>query len=167
MTNESSQDENLLRAIAELLRAANDSAPGAPKCRVFSGAAQEWKTPSSDVLSSPVLSVSEVFASAARVAVSLVSVRHAAGVGTEPLHYHSSHVIGVGVRGMGWLRVVKNDFQQHHSTFERLSVEAGDVVLIPRGALHLFECEPAGEFAYIALEISDQPIDYQQHRLMA
>lgn len=42
-------------------------------------------------------------------------------------------------------------------------VSVGDLVVIPRGAPHVFSTELGGLMEYIALEFSDAEIDYQAH----
>lgn len=160
MSNES-KTSTMIASIHEHLRQANAQPPGVPRCAVIQGGSQVWSTPSSDVLSTPVLRVSEVFAiQSVSIAASLVSVRYSPTAVEEQLHYHSSHVVGIGARGAGWLRIPGTAQGQ----FDRLPVSAGDVVVIPKGGLHIFECDPRSEFDYVALELSDTSIDYQQHR---
>ena len=82
-----------------------------------------------------------------------------AGPSNEVLHFHSSHLIGVVTRGSGWLCV-----SIESSPFvDKVAVSAGDVVVIPRGVFHLFDCDVTQELDYVALEVSDHPLDYQKH----
>lgn len=53
------------------------------------------------------------------------------------------------VKGEGMLR---SAIDERESNLKEWRVAAGDVVLIPRGAYHMFECEPSGSLDYIALE---------------
>ena len=86
------------------------------------------------------------------------SVVRVSGPTGEPLHYHTSFVVGVVVHGRGVL---------HHRTSGGAQVDdiasEGDIVVIPRGAAHVFSTENGGSMDYIALEFSDQKIDYQAH----
>ena len=128
-------------------------------CAVYKNAANTWKTANSTVTSSPIVDVWHIFEGtrAANVAVNIVSIRGTSG---EPLHYHTSHLIGVVVKGDGMLRSATD---KRESNLKDWQVAAGDVILIPRGAYHMFECEPSGNLDYIALEFSDHEIDYQKH----
>ncbi len=71
----------------------------------------------------------------------------------EELHYHSSHVISVLVEGSGYL----------FTDTEKLSAKAGDIVVIPRGVQHLFNCDPRQKILIFAIEISDRSIDHQKN----
>jgi oxalate decarboxylase/phosphoglucose isomerase-like protein (cupin superfamily) len=129
-------------------------------CVVYKNAANTWKTANSTVTSSPIIDVLQIFngtKAAANVAVNFVSIR---GTICEPLHYHTSHLIGVVIHGDG---VLKSATDEKESNLRELQVGAGDVILIPRGAYHIFDCEASGGLDYIALEFSDHDIDYQKH----
>lgn len=77
----------------------------------------------------------------------------------EPLHYHTSNIIGVVIEGCG-------KFRYEHCANEINSlVKAGDVVLIPKDAFHVFECSSNESMKYIGLEFANSEIDYQMHRL--
>jgi mannose-6-phosphate isomerase-like protein (cupin superfamily) len=133
------------------------------ECSIIKGGSAVWGTPSSSVESIPAIDISLLGLDVTRcqVATSVVTVR---GRLNEELHYHRSHVIGLGVKGSGILRTASPD---RLSDERRLSIVPGDIVLIPRGALHLFETEENSEFVYVGLEFSDEPIDYQSHRYYA
>jgi quercetin dioxygenase-like cupin family protein len=132
------------------------SALGTDHCSLFKGAALQWNSANSKVLSMPALRLSDTQGSLVETGASIVCI---AGPSNEPLHYHSSHLVGVVTRGSGWLCVPGLD----KAVPARLPVSSGDVVVIPKGALHLFDCDPDTEMDYVALEVSDGPIDYQKH----
>lgn len=122
------------------------------RCTVVSSAAQVGKMGNSVLTSVPVLKLSELFADirSIELTASWVKIR---GASTEPVHYHTSHLVACLVQGMGWLRTDQG----------REVVVIGDVVVIPRGINHFFDPDPAVGLDYIAYEISDSPIDYQKH----
>ena len=126
-------------------------------CTVIKEASLTWSSANSIVRSSPITDLSQLFSLSCQIncAVSLVSIHGASG---EPLHYHTSHLIGLVVRGSGWLLTTKNSELEHQK-----QVGLGDVIVIPKGVYHIFECDPAGAMDYIALEVSDGIIDYQKH----
>lgn len=130
------------------------------ECVVYKGVANIWEAGNSTVTSSPAIDIFNIFSSTERieVAVNLVSVQD---ISEEPLHYHSSHLIGVIVRGKGVLLTSKINNRQE--AIEKTAVSVGDVVVIPRGANHIFQCNYSEELHYIALEFSDKAIDYQKH----
>ena len=104
-------------------------------------------------------------------------------------HYHVSHLVGLVVEGAGWLKVPRNqgwvlqkrgnrwleakpkarqrmDAPRTKSVaYEDMSlpVRNGDVVVLPRGARHVFRCAKGQRMEYIALEFSDDKTDYQAH----
>ena len=110
------------------------------------------------VYSTPVIDASRLFPKSERreCAASLVCIKGRSG---EDLHYHTSHIVGFITRGEGSLRLPAKSGNGE----TELPVRAGDVVIIPRGALHMFECAVAQEMDYLALEVSEVAIDYQKH----
>jgi quercetin dioxygenase-like cupin family protein len=85
-----------------------------------------------------------------KMTASLVEIR---GQSEEDMHYHTSHIVGIVVHGSGYLRVPEG----------KLPAKKGDMVIIPRKAMHYFDCDPDGELTYVSLEVSDTEIDYQKH----
>jgi quercetin dioxygenase-like cupin family protein len=71
----------------------------------------------------------------------------------EELHHHTSHVFSYVIEGIGWLQVENGG----------LMARAGDLVVIPRGVRHLFNCNDGDRMLIFAVEISDQPIDHQKN----
>ena len=128
------------------------------ECTVLRASSHDWTSANSRVFSTPVVDVMQVF-SAQRVEIG-ASIVCIAGECGEPLHFHLSHLVGLVVRGGGWLCIPAPG---DRTSVARVAVSVGDAVVIPRGALHLFECDPTGFLDYIALEVSDRPIDYQKH----
>lgn len=130
------------------------------ECEVLKSSQHEWNSGNSTVSSTPPVDLAGIFGSShIEVGASVVRI---VGESGEPLHFHSSHLVGLVVRGSGWLcRPNEQD-----GGISRRATARGDVVIIPRGALHLFECDRDGELEYIALEFSDGPIDYQKHWLV-
>lgn len=129
--------------IADLLRRAS--------CAVIPEAGRVVIMSNSEVRSAPPVRVSAVFPDvASNVTASLVLV---SGRTDEAPHYHTSHLIGAIVNGRGQLRTPEGCH----------SVSPGDIVVIPRGALHVFEAETEQPMSYIAYEVSDAEIDYQKH----
>jgi len=127
-------------------------------CTVLRASSHGWSSANSTVYSTPIIDVMHVF-SLGRIEIGASIVRIEGECG-EPLHFHISHLVGLVVRGCGWLCIPD---EAETARVARVRVDTGDAVVIPRGALHLFECEPDGFLDYIALEISDRPIDYQKH----
>jgi quercetin dioxygenase-like cupin family protein len=125
-------------------------------CSVLKGAAREWHSANSRVLSLPALRLADAHVPLFEAGASIVCI---SGPSTETLHYHSSHLVGIVTRGAGWLRVPGKD----EGSTTRLPISCGDVVVIPKGVLHLFDCDPEAEMDYVALEVSYGPIDYQKH----
>jgi quercetin dioxygenase-like cupin family protein len=128
------------------------------ECYLWKGSSEFWSTENSNVESSPVLLLEEVFRNigGVRVAVSYVDVLPKIG---EPLHYHISTVIGIVVAGKAVFRFRRKGEE------EMIDVEKGDVFLIPKYAYHVFECAGEQSMQYVGLEFADQDIDYQRHRL--
>ncbi len=124
------------------------------KCTILKNFATSWSTGNSVVSSAPVVNLKGIFADLdkANVTASLV---HIEGVDDEDVHYHTSHVIGYTVSGEGKF------LTSRESDAPIFNVVAGDVVIIPRGAMHYFVSD--SQMDWIALEISDMPIDYQKH----
>jgi mannose-6-phosphate isomerase-like protein (cupin superfamily) len=125
------------------------------ECTVLVGAGYPWASKEARVMSSPIIELFQVFdaASVIESAVSFVSVTRSKH--TE-LHYHDSHSIGMIVGGAGSLIVP--DKANTVAGISTVLVKAGDVVTIPRGALHALECEPSGRLDFIALEFRDSSI---------
>lgn len=110
----------------------------------------------SKVTSTPVIPWKELLGDSVReAAVSFVEVRREE---SPTLHYHVADVIGVAVRGSGWLLTPgeRDDIERHR-------VVAGDVVVIPRNSLHVFCVDQDESLEYAAVEFSDDHVDYQSH----
>lgn len=131
--------------IAELLKL--------KKCTILKKWPRSTDAGNSVVTSAPPLKLDGVFSDLSKVEIttSLVQIK---GPSDEPLHFHSSHLVGLVVRGHGYMRT---------DDWESAYVKQGDVVVIPRGVNHYFTCESGTEMDYISYEISDTPIDYQKH----
>lgn len=159
----SSVDEAITTTRADLFERAESilNAPGSQslsnllsktECTVLPGAGYTWTSKGARVMSSPIIELLQLFHHAGEIesAVSFVSVTRSKH--TE-LHYHDSHSIGMIVGGAGSLIVPDKT-----SGLSRVIVKAGDVVTIPRGALHALECEPYGKLDFISLEFRDSSI---------
>lgn len=120
-------------------------------------AGNRWGTVNSEVLSIPALSLT-VLAGACSPENLTCSIVRVAGPSNEPVHYHTSYIVGLVVRGEG---ILQHRAKGRETVHEKAS--AGDVVIIPRGAVHVFSTVEGGEMDYIAIEFSDQEIDYQAH----
>jgi quercetin dioxygenase-like cupin family protein len=132
-------------------------------CAVLKDGGHEWRSSNSTVLSTPVVELLGMFASEnLELGASIVRISGESG---EPLHFHSSHLVGLVIRGQGWLCLpgFVNNASVGEADVRRVAVQLGDVAVIPRGALHLFECAHSSELDYLAVEFSDRPIDYQKH----
>jgi quercetin dioxygenase-like cupin family protein len=127
-------------------------------CSIVECAATSWSSGNSTVCSIPSFAVKEFFQPGLDVNVTASLVRINGG-GEEPLHFHTSHLVGLVVRGSGVFR-----WADERGAEIRSAVTEGDLVVIPRGALHFFEATGVG-LDYIALELSDAVIDYQKHFL--
>lgn len=124
------------------------------KCTAIKSFATSWSTGNSIVNSAPVVNLKGMFPDLAKVNVT-ASIVHIEGVDDEEVHYHTSHVIGYVVGGEGQFMVSRDE---NSPVFD---IVAGDVVIIPRGAMHYFVSDT--KMDWIALEISDMEIDYQKH----
>jgi oxalate decarboxylase/phosphoglucose isomerase-like protein (cupin superfamily) len=122
---------------------------------VLAGAGYTWTSKEASVMSSPIIGLLQLFHDASEIesAVSFVSVTRS---NHTELHYHDSHSIGMIVGGAGSLIVPDN--ANTAEGLSRVVVKAGDVVTIPRGALHALECEPYGKLDFISLEFRDSSI---------
>jgi quercetin dioxygenase-like cupin family protein len=145
-----------MRDVTHILNALYDSGIS-PKCSVLRDVTHVDESSISIVTSSPVINLRGMFSSetAIEIGVSLVKVLRKSA---EPLHFHSSHIVGIVTVGTGYLRVPGPDDKE-----QQFEVRTGDIVVIPRGAPHMFECEGETTLEYVAMELSDQPIDYQKH----
>lgn len=126
-------------------------------CTILRARGQEWSTPNSLVASIPALTLGEL-ATACRPANLTASIVKVAGPTPEPMHFHTSCIVGLVVRGSGTLLYRDGSGQDG-----REQVACGDVVIIPRGALHVFVTGASEAMDYIALEFSDRELDYQAH----
>jgi mannose-6-phosphate isomerase-like protein (cupin superfamily) len=124
------------------------------RCVAIKSFATSWSTGNSVVNSAPIVNLAGMFPDLSKVNVT-ASIVHIEGVDDEEVHYHTSHVIGYVVSGEGQFMVSRDP------AFPILDIVAGDVVIIPRGAMHYFVSST--KMDWIALEISDLPIDYQKH----
>ena len=122
-------------------------------CAVVRASALSWTSGTSSVVSVPAVHVSYLFGARDIMSCGTSLVR-ISGATVEPLHYHKSHVVGIVVRGRGWLLC---------SQERRERISTGDCIVIPRGVLHFFVCDAEESMEYVALEVSDQDIDYQKH----
>jgi len=132
-------------------------------CAVFKSGGHEWWSSNSTVLSTPIVQLFGMFASDnVELGASIVRISGESG---EPLHFHSSHLVGLVIRGEGWLCLpaLTGGAPLSNVNVRRVRVQQGDIAIIPRGALHLFECNSTAEMDYLAVEFSDCPIDYQKH----
>ncbi len=125
-------------------------------CTLICEYSQSWNTENSIVTSLPIIDLMQVFNdSLLKLATASVVEINGPLPEREPVHYHLSHVIGMVFEGRGKLIA--------HLDGEAVSVNPGDLVIIPRGAMHFFETEEGGIMKWIAMELSDRPIDYQKH----
>ena len=124
------------------------------KCTLIDGAARSAPTGNSVVTSGLVLNFNDgLFSDLSKVkaTASLVEIK---GESAEPTHFHTSHLVGIIIHGTGFLRL---------KDASRILVKRGDIVVIPRGIHHYFDCGKDETLDYIALEVSDTTIDYQKH----
>lgn len=137
------------------LRYALDDASG---CHFRQAATKAWSSENSEVISLPAFDFTQLFAGRPNqnIACSLVSI---SGHSSEPLHFHTSNVVGIMTKGSGTLKhKAANSAKEVHT-----EVSLGDVMFIPVRILHSFETPIGGLLEYIAFEISEAPIDYQKH----
>lgn len=133
-----------------------------PKCEVV-GSVQglTYKTGNSQIICTPQLVVADVLAlhDRAKISVNFVFIQ---GEANEAPHIHHSHVIALVLSGTGELLHLPSgsDSKNKPST---VVAEAGDIVVIPKGVLHIFNCNRGQNLLYAALEIADRDIDYQKH----
>ena len=127
---------------------------GEMRCTAIKNFATSWSTGNSVVSSAPIVNLTGVFPDLGKTNIT-ASLVHIEGVDDEDVHYHTSHVIGYVVSGEGKFMVSR---EKDSPIF---GISAGDVVVIPRGAMHYFISET--KMDWIGLEISDLPIDYQKH----
>lgn len=131
--------------IAELLKL--------KKCTILNNWPRSTEAGNSIVTSAPPLKLDGVFPDMSKIELttSLVQIK---GPSEEPLHFHSSHLVGLIVRGMGYMKT---------DEWDSVYIKQGDVIIIPREVNHYFTCDEGKEMDYISYEISDTPIDYQKH----
>ncbi len=129
------------------------------ECSHFRDFIQAWKSENSTVISTPKIVLSSVLgnSSAAETALNII---HITGPTTEDLHYHTSAVVGIILSGRGWF---EKGMSKHRSECERVLAKTGDVIVIPKDAYHLFNCDEGDEIVVASVEISDKPLDYQRH----
>jgi mannose-6-phosphate isomerase-like protein (cupin superfamily) len=125
-------------------------------CTLVRGFSESWTTDNSRVTSLPVLNLLNVFKDA-DVQLATASVVEINGPlpEDEGVHYHLSHVVGMVFEGVGSII--------SHVEGESVEVHEGDLVIIPRGVMHFFTSTPGHVMRWVAMEVSDRPIDYQKH----
>lgn len=72
----------------------------------------------------------------------------------EDLHIHISHIVGIVTNGTG-----TNIYERDGEICKELA-EAGDMIIIPKGAPHCFEGNPTVDYAVLEF---GPIIDYQKH----
>lgn len=123
------------------------------ECTVKRNSSLRWKSDNSEVQSIPSLTVGTDCVKC--VGVSLVTI---CGPSGEDLHFHKADIVGLVIYGAARLRF------RSEGDIERVSnVVENDVVFIPRGVFHLFECCLGETMRYVALELSESELDYQKH----
>ena len=149
--------ENLLENLLTVEKALNQAT-----CTIIKNSANKWSEGNSSVTSSPIVDINKLFSQdqITKIAVNFVSIK---GKSEEPLHYHTAHLVGVILKGEGFLLASS---EANSGSIEKQPVTEGDVIIIPRNIYHFFEpLLDKGEIEYIALEFSDKNIDYQKHYL--
>lgn len=128
-----------------------------PNCTIINGAAVSWGTVNSRVFAVPAMAVADIekISRCRALACNLVKVD---GETPEGLHFHTSFLVASITSGPGTLHANtdRGELVSH-------SVREGDVIVIPRGALHVFSTQSGNPMEYIALEFADGEIDYQAH----
>ena len=126
------------------------------ECTFFESKIHSWISENSEVLSLPYINFVKFKNSFGfkNMSCSIVSIE---GPSDEDLHYHTSWIIALAVKGRGIFEY-KNPTNETQSR----SVEKGDILVLPKGIYHLFQTDGQA-FEYIAFEFSDKEIDYQKH----
>lgn len=128
------------------------------QCVVFRGAGIQGRAANSTLSSIPEVRLTDTGLGPANLRTAATVVR-IAGSTDEPLHYHVSAIVGLILKGEALLRTADGP-----ASSERvLRVDEGDIVVIPKGCWHLFECPSGRSMEYLALELSETTIDYQKH----
>ena len=121
------------------------------RCAVIRPKQPAYTAGNSLVYCGPDIFISELFTGEdVRVAMTTVIIY---GHLDEELHHHTSHVFSYVIEGRGWL----------YTEADRLEAGAGDLVVIPRGVRHLFNCDEEQRMLIFAMEISDKLIDHQKN----
>jgi mannose-6-phosphate isomerase-like protein (cupin superfamily) len=124
------------------------------KCAIITPKIAAYTAGNSLVYCGPDINVSSLFPSLLqvpmKVATTIVIIY---GHLHEELHHHTSHVISFVIEGEGWL------FTEQY----KCRAKPGDLVVIPRGVKHLFNCDEGKRMLIFATEISDRPIDHQKN----
>ncbi|MDD5068791.1 MAG: cupin domain-containing protein [Candidatus Pacebacteria bacterium] len=122
------------------------------KCSVITPKRAAYTAGNSLVYCGPDIAMWELFPANGRILVAATIVVIYGNL-KEELHYHSSHVISFVLEGEGFL----------YTEDGKLEAKPGDLVTIPRGIKHLFNCEDGKRMLVFATEISDEPIDHQKN----
>jgi quercetin dioxygenase-like cupin family protein len=121
------------------------------RCAVIRPRQAAYTAGNSLVYCGPDIVVSDLFAERhLRVATTVVIIY---GHADEELHRHTSHVLSCLIEGNGCL---------YGETWE-FEARPGDLVVIPRGVRHVFNCAEGQRMLIFAVEISDGPIDHQKN----
>lgn len=138
--------ENFAASWEDAYRALKDNV-----CKVITNPSSAYQAGNSLLVCGPQMRTDELFGKApCYTAISLVCI---VGSEHEPLHTHTSHVITWIVAGKGWLLTPAT----------QLIATPGNLVVIPRGAPHCFNCPIGGEVLLAGMELSDQELDYQKN----
>ena len=131
-----------------------------PQCTVFKGAVGTYERDNSIVFASQFFPLFQTYLDTFPEAgkdlnVGITYLKIKGSRSGEPLHYHTADIIGLITVGRGVL-LYENNGEQREEAVE------GDMIVIPKGALHCFDCNPGEDLHYAAILLGKE-IDYQRH----
>lgn len=132
------------------------------KVRLLESGGSIWEIGNSVVLSTPRIFLSKIFEENQSLEAALNFVFISGPVPeNEELHFHTSHIIAYVVSGRGWF--LHSDKKIRLREANRIPIRSGNLIVLPKGYLHTFECDVGDQMVYAAVEYANVPIDYQKH----
>src|ERR1700733_13102657 len=109
--------ENLLENLLTVEKALNQAT-----CTIIKNSANKWSEGNSSVTSSPIVDINKLFSQdqITKIAVNFVSIK---GKSEESLHYPTAHLVGVILKGEGFLLASS---EANSGSIEKQPVTEGD-----------------------------------------
>lgn len=131
-----------------------------PFCTVFKGAVGSYERDNSVVFASQFFPLFRTYFDTfpemgQDMNVGITYLKISGSRSNEPLHYHTADIVGLITVGSGVL-LYENNGERREEAVE------GDMIVIPKGALHCFDCSPGKDLHYAAILLGKE-IDYQRH----